>query len=136
MQKFTKDDLITAELRLNAELQLETIHSLGESDFRRILVKESRFAKDYVVTLVDTLFGQQVHEEVVAMEEVPSTWWDAFKLRWFNSWFLRKWPPVTRKFPVVMRTVHVCPHFDLPKKDPSHFKFLETLRAWEATNGD
>lgn len=43
-------------------------------------------------------------------ENVPILWWDAFKLRFFPAWWLRRWPAQERWIATRVRRFHVCPH--------------------------
>jgi hypothetical protein len=41
------------------------------------------------VKLQRTVWCEQLTDESVLW---PTTWWDAFKERWFPRWWLRRWP--------------------------------------------
>lgn len=115
--------LKTAALRFNEELTLVAKGYLAESEFRRIFIEKDPFVHRYVVYLTDSLYGQQVKEEVLEHHEIPATWWDSFKRRWFSAWLLQKYPAKVIKIPVVVRHVHVCPHVNV-KKESVHFDFV------------
>lgn len=60
----------------------------------------------------------------------PLDWWQAFRDRWFPSWWLRRWPvrmntaTVTIQENVqVTEIVHMCPHIRVPDNQ-RHFQFL------------
>lgn len=47
--------------------------------------------------LIASMYAEMDRRIVVKREAVsvhyPSTWWDAFKERWFPAWAKRRWPP-------------------------------------------
>ena len=49
----------------------------------------SRVATDMALRLVAEITSTQPAVQVV---EYPATGWDAFKLRWFPRWALKRWP--------------------------------------------
>lgn len=57
---------------------------------------------------------------------VPESWWDAFKMRWFPGWALALWPPRMRAIAckvINQETWMICPHLPV---DPrlEHVQFL------------
>jgi len=74
------------------------------------------------------IFGREVNQEIVDVmyEDVPTDWWQHFRMRWFPGWWIRRWPVVTRQIKTAEthRRVHVCPHLEGPK-EKSHFTFLK-----------
>lgn len=65
--------------------------------------------------------------------EWPSTWWDAFKHRWFPKWALRRWPVNFEELHIDINETQykaVCPHLSCPQSD--HFEFFAAAQSpWE-----
>jgi hypothetical protein len=49
----------------------------------------TEIATGMALRLVAEITSTQPQVQVV---EYPATWWDAFKLRWFPRWALKRWP--------------------------------------------
>jgi len=68
-----------------------------------------------------------VHKEVLETVEVPETWWDAVKERFFFSRLKERFPVKYRVIKTNVNHVHVCPHiahkWDLKFPNP-HISFL------------
>lgn len=54
---------------------------------------------------------------------VPSSWWQAFKERFFPPLFKRWFPIDYREIVAVTKFVHACPHIDV-HEPKTHFAFL------------
>lgn len=59
--------------------------------------------------------------------EVPSSWWQYFKLRWLPKWLLNKFPPQYERLSNVtnteIRIYNVCPHIELGNSQ-THLRFI------------
>ena len=53
----------------------------------------------------------------------PANWWEHFKLRWFPSWALKRWPVEVLVQEIPQSIQHVCPHINVPG-NMSHIRFL------------
>lgn len=51
----------------------------------------------------------------------PSTWWDAFKVRWFPNWLLRRYPPMYE----TMKLYEVLSGIKIPKNYGTKFYWYE-----------
>jgi hypothetical protein len=59
-----------------------------------------RVAVDYRLDYAGAMLIQMIQDVLIQREllaEYPSTWWDAFKLRWFPKWALKRWPVVMNR---------------------------------------
>lgn len=60
--------------------------------------------------------------------EVPLTWWDHFKCRWFPQRWLKRWPAQMQKITTCVQhqEIRVCPHLEypVPQHNYMHLKFL------------
>lgn len=61
--------------------------------------------------------------ETVATAEVPRTWWDHFKQRFFKGWLLRRYPTQMWTLETTIHHYHVCPHLPSDPRD-THLLFL------------
>lgn len=69
------------------------------------------YSKGYFIRQLQwTLFGKKIEER-----KYPSTWWDAFKDRWFPK-FMRDWFPVNFDH---FQLYNICPHLAFAWKDQS-----------------
>lgn len=65
----------------------------------------------------------KIFGETLDVEEYPTTWWDAFKVRWYPNWILRKFPAkITR-----LEAVALYPFISLPNK---HSKTIFLRKAF------
>ncbi len=55
--------------------------------------------------------------------QYPSTWWDAFKLRWFPDRLIKKWPI---SYETYCRT-KICPHIEVPETSGRHIEFITKM---------
>jgi len=70
-------------------------------------------------------------EKVSIHEQWPTTWWQAFKERWFPKWAKCKWPVQYKRIDVEqMIYLAVCPHLQCDE-NRTHLEFC-ALRAQKA----
>ena len=57
---------------------------------------------------------------------IPKTWWDMFKIRYFPKWAIKKWPPIYYQINTInnYNTYNVCPHLVTDPK-ATHVQFLD-----------
>ena len=72
------------------------------------------------------LLGRKVSENILKTIEIPETWWDAFKERYYPAWLLKQFPVKYRKIETIVQHMHICPHINVPFKvnQELHFKWL------------
>jgi hypothetical protein len=61
---------------------------------------DPRITVDHVAEYAGAMLMQMIQDVLIQREllaEYPSTWWDAFKLRWFPKWALKRWPVVMNR---------------------------------------
>lgn len=52
----------------------------------------------------------RIYGETLDVQEYPTTWWDAFKVRWYPEWLLKKFPPNITK----LEAVALYPKISMP----------------------
>lgn len=90
-----------------------------------ILDEAARVLSGQLVMMLraDTKGRKIVREEVVT---VPEDWWAAFKLRWFPSWWLRRWPAKMREIVSRREDWWICPHLpEMARK--SHMEWVVSV---------
>jgi len=90
-----KLNLYTKEHRLEA-FRFGVNRAIGRyelEDLRGALELDvfERSGAEMVMQLRATLYGRRTEGQEI---RYPATWWDAFKVRWFPEWLLRRYPPV------------------------------------------
>lgn len=89
------------------------------------------FAESTAARLIATFMAK---EDSITIEDRgmcdavwPANWWQAFRERWFPSWWLRRHPVRTVRHAVKIYKTYtrqsVCPHIS-PKTTNDHFYFL------------
>lgn len=69
-----------------------------------------------VVNLMTHVWGEPDQEVVV--EEVPLTWWDHLKQRWFPAWALNRWPVQHRQVTTTVRVLYPNLKIQVPDQRP------------------
>jgi len=70
-------------------------------------------------TISTTIYGEKVESRHVTY---PTTWLDAFKLRWFPKWALERWPANQTTFGFDARILY--PRFETPATGPG-YRYVE-----------
>jgi hypothetical protein len=70
-----------------------------------------------ILSLTAFVLGDKI--ETVSVSH-PTTWWDAFKVRWFPKWALERWPADVSRYELTADVFY--PDIKLP--DHKHFKHL------------
>lgn len=82
-------------------------------------------ANEMVLELKKYFYQREIFSETVKIHDFPKTWWDAFKLRWFPKWALKRWQPEYQTINISTSHNHICPHLNV---DPTktHLEWLTT----------
>ncbi len=88
------------------------------------LTQEVNYLVDAFIYEVEVkLAASNLWTEIEKVSRVPLSWWDAFKLRWFPSWLLARYPADWKEIETELYHIHVCPHLNAnPQED--HLRFL------------
>lgn len=81
------------------EILLQRIHiaartSMPHEVLRSLDIRMVDQLAGHVEVMVTTFIHGLPDRSFVVQEAWPATWWDAFKVRWFPRWALRRWPCV------------------------------------------
>lgn len=85
------DESATIEL-IRQEVELRALRFAQQITVGRLAterINPSSLAGDVGCRLSVEVYGRESTREV----SYPATWWDAFKLRFFPPWALKRWPP-------------------------------------------
>lgn len=70
------------------------------------------FLQDMIAMRIQGLTATWTQERFL---EVPRTWWDHTKLRWFPAWALKRWPVLYMTYDAMA----ILPHVPVPNR-PGH----------------
>jgi hypothetical protein len=119
MEKVTMvhEDKVPAHYLMNGELVFVADH----------MSRNIKYFFDAKLTAGHWSTKEEFGDPTVRYENVPATWWDAFKLRFFPLWAQVKWPPTMRS--ILTNGGHsVVNHYnywvfpDIPPAAPKHIK--------------
>lgn len=89
-------------------------------------------------TLVDYTHDRMIHlitwnllGKEIEMKRYPSTWWDAFKDRWFPKFLKTRFPVSWDEFKIY----NICPHIDIPwhENQELHIKWMEENHGFDCS---
>jgi len=119
------DDIkkITAEI-----LSVGIDHCIRLEDFAGLSSLEVHPHIDYMLKCVFFQFraylaANKTHLEPIKSTKYPANWWEAFKLEFFPSWLLEKYPVCYTTITTEIQHIHMCPHIQTqPQK--KHIEWL------------
>lgn len=111
-------NLILEKFTIGAQTRLAEYPALAKNAM--IDVAAEMCADDLIVSLRTFV---PAASKIVQRVDVPETWWDAVKERWFPDWALDRWPAQYRTLSTVI--MYVCPHATIAWPDSQeHLRFL------------
>lgn len=108
-------------------MRIETYHfnrtRVGEniqvSDEEIDFVRDPQFLREYTLRFRASIWERFLERVVI---HHPATWWDAFKLRFFPGWWLRRWP--AKQKTIELEALEVAKKLALP---PGHSVLVYTV---------
>ena len=120
------DDIKTVTLHLERYVASHLMDWPFANDPRLSVDHAVEYAGALLLTLMQDVLIQR---ELLA--EYPSTWWDAFKLRFFPAWALRRWPAVMNRIDgEILYPMIAIPHYrkGVTLKMPHYIAHLDSIR--------
>jgi len=93
---YYKDDQYVDNQGMMESVRLEKIKICITEHIDKNLLMEANidilkdmYSRRFALQLTGFIYGERSPETTI---QYPSTWWDAFKIRWFNKYLLKKYP--------------------------------------------
>jgi len=108
------------------KIRFGLLQQVGHSVIKSLRIDRCNdfLTRQIIYQITGYVLGREVKEVVIDSIDVPVTWWDHFKQRFFPGWLLLRFPVKTRRINTLIKHYHTCPHLNMaPETD--HLDFLK-----------